>query len=165
MTDARCAEQEVSGTFACPICGVDMPHSHSETEQKAYHEEQLRGQLHGNEGDGWIRTELRRPKARGWYLCRGVEVHADQFGKPEDIWHHHPWWSQLSWFKWVREAGRHGYSDSEIAEVLHFDPYHGGFTLRNYLGDAVVSGAESRYPVIARPKYWRELPGFAKAQA
>jgi hypothetical protein len=27
---------ELKGTFACPICGVDSPHHHTEAEQRAY---------------------------------------------------------------------------------------------------------------------------------
>lgn len=146
---------EPKGTSACPICGLEIPHPHTEAEQSAYREEQLRGAV-----DGWIRTELRRPKERGWYLCRGVEVPADQFGKPKDFWDNHPRWSQLSWFKWVRTGGARGWSESEIPEVLFFDPMWGGWQLLNLLGNAVPSGAESRHRVEAKPKYWRELPGF-----
>ena len=145
---------EPIGTFACPICGVDVPHSHTEDEQKAYHEEQLRPK------DGWIRAQLQKPKERGWYLCRGVEIDRDQFGKAKDIWDHHPRWSQLSWFKWVRDGGARGWMEYEIPEVLFFDPIYGGWQLRNLLGNAVPSGAESRHRVMADPKYWRELPGF-----
>lgn len=153
MSEKLTSEHQLTGTFSCPICGVGVPHSHTETEQKAYHEEQLRGQMHGNTGDGWIRSDLRRPKERGWYLCRGVEItHPEHPYNERD--------SQLSWFIWVRDAARHGLMDSEICEVLHFDPIYGGFTLRNRLGNAVHSGAESRWPVICHPKYWRELPEF-----
>jgi|ERR1700733_3383086 len=137
MTHDRMAGIELSepkGTFACPICGIDVPHPHTESEQKAYREEQLRG---GIGVDGWIRNELRRPKERGWYLCRGIDVPADQFGKPKDFWDHHPRWSQLSWFKWVRTGGASGWSESEIQEVLFFDPMWGGWRLRNLLGNAV----------------------------
>lgn len=155
---------EPTGTFACPICGTDKPHCHTEGEQKAYHEEQLRGQpLHA---DGWIRSDLQMPKERGWYLCRGVEIEADQYGKPADFWDHHPRWSQISWFLWVRAAANQGYSDSQIPEVLYFDPMWSpySFTLRNFLGNAVPSGAESRHRVVAHAKYWRQVPAFQEAK-
>lgn len=151
---------ELAGTFACPICGVDKPHPHTEEQQKAYHEEQLRGSFHAN-GDGWIRTELRQPKERGWYLCRGVEVPPDQFGKPKDFWDRNDRWSQLHWFNWVRHAGNSGWSEEEIQEVMFYEPIYGGWRLRNFLGNAVPSGAESRHRVTAYPKYWRQLPDFA----
>jgi len=152
---------EAQGTFACPICGVESPHSHSEATQAAYREEQISGRFYG-EGDGWIRTELHRPKERGWYLCLGVEIDADQFGKPKDIWERHDRWSQLSWFKWVRQGGARGHLESDIPEVLYYDPFYGGWQLRNLLGNAVYSGAENRHRVQAEPKYWRELPPFIK---
>jgi hypothetical protein len=156
---------EPTGTFECPICRIDHPHAHTDAQEKAYREEQLRGQFqHGSESkDGWNRIELKQPKERGWYLCRGIEIPADQFGKPKDIWDHHPRWSQLSWFNWVRSGGMRGWSENEIPEVLFFDPIYGGWQLRNLLGNAVVSGAESRHRVTAYPKYWRELPGFTNS--
>ena len=40
MTSDLQVSEESRGTFACPICGVDVPHPHTESEQKAYHEEQ-----------------------------------------------------------------------------------------------------------------------------
>jgi hypothetical protein len=151
---------ELVGTFACPICGVDVPHPHSDAQQKAYHEEQLRG---GIACDGWIRAELRQPKERGWYLCLGVEVPPDQFGKPKDFYDRNDRHSQLHWFNWVRQAGNVGWSDQEIQEVLFYEPIYGGWRLRNCLGNAVRSGAESRHRVAAYPKYWRELPGFTNS--
>ena len=158
--DTETDMSEPTGTFACPICGVDVPHPHTEEEQAAYREEQVSGRWYNS--DGWNRTLLRRPKERGWYLCRGVEVPRDQYGPSSgDIWNPNERWSQLSWFLWVREAARGGLMDEEICEVLHFDPMHNGFTLRNFLGNAVVSGAESRRPVVAYPKYWRRLPEFS----
>ncbi len=146
-----------TGTFACPICGTEVPHPHTEAEQKAYREEQLHPRQ-----DGWNRTELKKPNKRGWYLCVGVEVPADQYGKPKDFWDNNEQWSQLSWFAWVRLGGARGWSENEIQEVLFYDPMYGGWQLRNFLGNAVISGAESRHQVRANPKYWRELPYFKK---
>lgn len=136
---------EATGTFACPICGYDKPHPHSEAEQAAYREDQMRG------NDGWTSNAKRRPAKRGWYLCRDVEV---PFKRPGfDDWN--PRSSQLSWFLWVRDGASCG---DKVPEVLHFDGTR--WSLRNLLGNAAVSGAESRYEVEACPRYWREVPAL-----
>ena len=144
----------IRGTFACPICGVDTPHGHSQKEIDAYQAD-MRAQ------DGWTSTACRQPKESGWYLCVDIEVPQNQYGEKNDFWHSHPKWSQLWWFKWVREIGARGQEDN-VPEVLYWDRTYNGWQLRNYLGDAVPSGEESRYRVIALPKYWRELPPMPK---
>jgi hypothetical protein len=144
--------EELRGSFACPICGRDTPHHHSDEQVVAYQENEL------HRGDGWISVTLRQPTKRGWYLCSDIVVDPNQYGKKKDFWDHHPLWSQLSWFLWVRDGGRSGNMDNEIQEVLFYDPLDGGWRLRNLLGNAAVSGAESRRTVHATPKYWRELP-------
>lgn len=145
---------EPQGTFDCPICGVGTPHPHSEEQQAAYREEQLAGRFPAK--DGWHRTILIVPKQHGWYLCREIEIPRDQYGPlGNDIFNLNPRAAQLSWFLWVREGGER--YDKNIPEVLHFEPTR-GWRLRNLLGDAVRSGAESRREVAATPKYWREFP-------
>lgn len=145
---------EAEGTFACPICGYDKPHHHSDKQVAAYREDQARN-------DGWTSAQHRNPKKSGWYLCLGVEIDLHQYSEPKGFWGHHPRWSQLSWLKWVREAGARQGADSEheVQEVLYFDALgQRGWYLRNWLGNAVPSGAESRFSVGAQPKYWRDLP-------
>jgi len=153
--------EELRGTFACPICGYDKPHAHSDAEQKAYHEEQLRSQWPST--DGWKRTIIKKPPIPGWYLCRGIEIPGDQYGEKKDFWDRHPMFSQLAWFIWCREGGQHGDAGNDIPEVLYFESLpNARFVLRNLLGDAVPDGHENRRRVIAYPKYWRELPAFEK---
>lgn len=142
-------ERDVVGTYTCPICGLDKPHHHPDEQVLAYREDQIRR-------DGWTSAAHRQPKESGWYLCFGVEVNPDQYGKKKDFWTANERWSQLSWFIWVREAGSHGVAECEIPEVLYFDR-NSGWKLRTFLGNAIVSGAESRFPVYAKPKYWRDL--------
>jgi hypothetical protein len=149
--------EELRGTFACPICGYDKPHAHSEEEQKAYHEEQLRGQFPST--DGWNRTAIKKPTMPGWYLCRGIEIPPDQYGVKKDFWTPNQRYSQLSWFLWCRKAGQNGCFGDEVPEVLYFSR-ESVFSLRNFLGDAVPSGHENRRRVVAYPKYWREIPSF-----
>jgi len=159
MEQSHKQTEELVGTFTCPICGHDQPHAHSDIQQKAYHEEQLRAGWPAV--DGWNRTDVQTPTGAGWYLCRGIEVPQEQYGKAKDFWHPNEMESQLSWFKWVRTGGCNSHTSDEIGEVLYFDPNF-GFMLRNLLGNAVRSGDESRRRVIACPKYWRELPPFKK---
>ena len=147
-------EPEAQGTFACPICGHDKPHHHPDEQVAAYREDQERD-------DGWTSPVHRQPKEDGWYLCAGVEVDADQFGGPQDGYLAEHRWRQLSWLKWVREAGaRQGPGwEHEVQEVLYYSRRgQSGWYLRNWLGNAVPSGEESRFPVRAQPKHWRELP-------
>lgn len=145
-------EAEAQGTMACPICGVDRPHWHSDEQTAAYREDQI------HQGDGWVSAAHRQPAVPGWYLCADIKIDRKQFGEKKDFWAPNDRWSQLSWFLWVREAGTHGAWENEIPEVLFYDPRAGGWFLRNFLGNAVPSGAESRHAVSAEPKYWRDLP-------
>ena len=149
------ADDTPTGTFACPICGYDKPHHHPEEQVEAYRADAVRD-------DGWTTTQARNPKESGWYLCSGIEVDLEQFGEPSGFYDHHPKWSQLHWLKWVRQAGNAGlYNERDIPEVLYFDKrqdHFGGWRLRNFLGNAVASGAESRFPVHAQPKFWRPIP-------
>ena len=156
-------QTEARGTFACPICGYDKPHHHPDNQVAAYREDQMRN-------DGWISTTHRNPRESGWYLCLGVDVPADQYGTSRGI-GDNPRWSQLSWFKWVRDAavhaaGAHYVSEAELQEVLFFDDRPGaavrGWRLRNFLGDATPSGVETRRAVWAQPTFWRELPAPPK---
>ena len=140
--------EELRGTFSCPICGYDKPHAHSDEQTAAYHEDQI------HRDDGWINAAHQDPERSGWYLCSGVQIDPEQFGKPEDFWDRNDRRSQLSWLIWVRNGASYG----DIPEVLFFERTSGGWQLRNLLGDAVVSGADCRYAVHAKPKYWRELP-------
>jgi hypothetical protein len=146
------AEEEMRGTYDCPICGIDYPHHHPDEKVLAYREDQI----HRN--DGWTSTAHHQPKERGWYLCLGVEIDPDQYGKKKDFWDHHPLWHQLSWFLWVRSGANAGHNNDEIPEVLYYDQTYSRWSLRNLLGNATRSGAESRKTVFAKPKYWRELP-------
>ena len=141
------------GTFACPICGHDQPHYHPDEQVAAYRADSARD-------DGWISTKHRQPKKSGWYLCAGVKIDPDQCGAKKDFQTPDDQWSQLSWLKWVRDIGALHLPEHEIQEVLYFDGRHGGsvWRLRNFLGIAVISGAEARFPVRARPEYWRDLP-------
>ena len=138
-------DQTPSGTFACPICGHDRPHAHTEAEKHGYWEDQVRA-------DGWTSTDKQRPKERGWYLCLGVEFPKEACGFRRD---------QLSWFKWVRDAMCRGQRDAEIPEVLYFDQFD-GWSLRNALGDAHYDGSEGRHRVVVYPRYWREIPALSK---
>lgn len=153
---------KAKGTFACPICGHDKPHHHPDKQVAAYREDQVRN-------DGWISTAHRQPNKGGWYLCLGVEVPNDYGKNPDDGFLAHQRWSVISWLNWVRNGGaicgRYTTTESEIQEVLFYD-HDGvfrGWRLRNLLGNAVPSGAESRFAVYAKPKYWRELPAGLKA--
>ena len=150
-------EQELHGSSVCPICGVDRPHWHSDEQTAAYREDQVHG------GDGWTSVALRQPKEWGFYLCLDVRIDPDQYGKPKDFWQGHERWSQLSWFLWVRDGGKMGRTERDIPEVLFYDNIQGNWQLRNLLGNAAVSGAESRHPVIANPRYWRPLPVARKS--
>lgn len=125
----------LGGTFACPICGYDKPHGHSEEVQAAYRDDQIRN-------DGWTSTIKRTPAESGWYLCADVEV-------PYNGDH------QLSWFLWVRQGAARG---EKVPEVLYWDAMYQSWTLRNLLGNATVSGEESRHRVYAAPRYWRDVP-------
>ena len=91
-------DDDLNGTFACPICGLDKPHHHPDEQVAAYREDQVRR-------DGWTSVAHRQPKESGWYLCLGIEVDPDQYGKKKDFWTPNERWSQLSWFRWVRNAG------------------------------------------------------------
>lgn len=119
----------------------------------AYHADQERA-------DGWTSTAHRQPKEDGWYLCLGIEIDLEQYGSPKDFWHANERRSQLSWLLWVREAGASYCAAGGIQEVLRFERSHGRpvWTLRNFLGNATPSGAESRFAVEAQPEYWRDLP-------
>lgn len=147
------SDETIKGTFACPICGLDRPHHHPEAQVVAYREDQIRA-------DGWISTAHRQPEGRGWYLCKDIEIDPEQYGPirdQDDDWsYQNPRWSQLSWFLWVRDGGEVG---DHPPDVLFYDRSCRNWRLRNLLGNAVRSGAESRFAVFAQPKYWRELPG------
>lgn len=134
------------GTFACPICGDDTPHGHSEDVQTAYREDQIRN-------DGWTSAIKRKPEKSGWYLCSGIEVPFNP-KKRSDGWMGQRS-AQLSWFLWVRGAMNFW---GAPPEVLYWDDVMQQWYLRNCLGNASVSGAESRYRVHATVKYWREIP-------
>lgn len=143
-------DEESRGTFACPICGLDTPHYHSEEQVAAYREDTIRH-------DDWVSAAHRNPKESGWYLCLGVEVDPSQYGEPKSFMGNERW-SQLSWLLWVRFGGNNGSRPEEIPEVLWYGLRDGRWRLRNLLGNAVRSGAESRFAVRACPKYWRALP-------
>jgi hypothetical protein len=147
------AKSELKGTFACPICGLDKPHAHSEAEQKGYREDQIRN-------DGWTSTAKRRPSESGWYLCMDVEVPREQYGQYDDS----PNARQLSWFLWVRSATVNPIQEKSVPEVLHFDRVTQRWTLRNCLGDATPSGREMRVEVSAKPRYWRSVPPLGSAE-
>ena len=151
--------EEPQGTFACPICGIDTPHWHSDEQTSAYREDQI------YRDDGWTSAAHQQPKNRGWYLCLHVAIPREQFGEKKDFWDIHTMWSQLSWFLWVRDGGCQSRLSSEIPEVLWFDPLYKRWQLRNLLGNATPSGAETRKSVLALPKYWRELPKIRKVTA
>ena len=144
---------EPEGTYACPICGLDRPHYHPDEQVAAYREDQVRS-------DGWTSTAHRLPKKRGFYLCLGVEVDPNQFGTKKDFWTPNARWSQLAWFKWVRDGGANYIPERQIQEVLYLEDNYGQpyWRLRNLLGNAVPSGVESRFAVRASPKFWRNLP-------
>lgn len=150
-------EQAPQGTFACPICGHDKPHPHSDEEIAAYRDNQMRGD------DGWTSCVLGKPTKSGWYLCLGIKVPLDQKQAPKDVWDNSkPQWSQLSWFLWVREGAARD-METRVPEVLYYDHLLQRWSLRNLLGNAVPSGEESRWAVIAYPKYWRSVPALGQA--
>lgn len=141
------------GTFACPICGVAKPHHHPDKQVAAYRDDQIRG-------DGWTSYDHKSPSKDGWYLCVGIEVGQDQYGsKDEHGFQARERWAVLSWFKWVRDAAARHQPETEVPEVAYFYSEYGRpvWHLRNFLGNAVPSGAESRWPVQVRPKFWRAV--------
>src|SRR5690242_21053165 len=119
----------MNGTFACPICGQDTPHGHPNEVVVAYRADQIRN-------DGWTSTIKAQPTESGWYLCRDVDVPSTQ--NLND--------SQLGWFLWVRDGKAQG---QQIPEVLHYCRMRQRWTLRNLLGNASISGRESRWEVEA----------------
>lgn len=143
----RCEVNEAQGTFACPICGYDEPHAHSEAEQQAYRDDQIRN-------DGWRSALIKRPTESGWHLCIGVEV-----AHIKDD-------SQRHWFLWVRDfmMGVSGcWKQEQVPEVLYYSKSDDAWMLRNALGNATSSGKEMRRPVEARVKLWREIPSIGKS--
>jgi hypothetical protein len=146
---------EAIGTFACPICGYDKPHSHDDAVVAAYREDQIRN-------DGWISAIKQLPTKSGWFLCLGIEVAADQRGKPAHFDDYRPQWSQLSWFKWVREGAARDV-EARVPEVLYWDHIYSTWSLRNLLGNAVPSGEDVRWRVLASPRYWRDVPPLGSA--
>lgn len=94
--------------------------------------------------DGWRSVADRQPDDSGWYLCHNVEVAS----RPEN--------PQHCWFIWVRDFMTR--DTKPIPEVLFYYRSTKSCYLRNALGNAVVSGRESRTPVVAQPTYWRKVP-------
>jgi hypothetical protein len=139
------AQSEPQGTFECPICGLDQPHYHPPTQVNAYHADQIRN-------DGWVSVAHKLPRKSGWYLCTRVNIDADQYND------HGSRSQQLGWLLWVRDGGSFYDRLHQIPEVLYYDHVEQSWQLLNLLGNAVPSGAESRFPVYARPKYWQPLP-------
>ena len=125
----------LGGTFSCPICGYDQPHSHSDEEQAAYRDDQIRN-------DGWISAIKQTPAKSGWYLCADIEVPCNGD-------------HQLSWFLWVRQGAARG---EKVPEVLYWDKMYNNWSLRNLLGNATESGKDLRRNIYAIPRYWRDVP-------
>ena len=146
-------DEKLVGTFACPICGRDTPHSHSEDAVQGYRSDSIRD-------DGWVSAAYKQPEERGWYLCLDVKINLLQYGDPPKMFSgSNELYSQLWWFNWVRSGGEGSTLRKDIPEVLYFEGAPSfSWRLRNLLGNASVSGAESRRTVMATPKYWRQLP-------
>jgi hypothetical protein len=151
-------EAKALGTFACPICGVAVPHGHPDAVVAAYRSDQIRN-------DGWTSAIKAQPKESGWYLCLVVEIDPKQRGEPRKMFEHAPQWSQLSWFLWVRLGAARGPSPvAGIPEVLFWDSLYRRWSLRNLLGNAVASGDEARWTVEAQPRLWREVPAVKTSE-
>lgn len=144
LSDQLGAGAGAKGTFACPICGVGEPHGHPDDVIAAYRYDQVRN-------DGWTSTIKALPKHSGWYLCREVTIPRKQNQDASVL---NP---QLSWFLWVRDGAARDI-ETAVPEVLHYEALDQRWSLRNLLGNATMSGAESRYRVYASPRYWREVP-------
>jgi hypothetical protein len=131
---------ELRGTFACPICGQESPHHHSDEQVAAYRDDQVRR-------DGWTSAVVRLPRDRvgGFYLIRGHHIKV-----PKDD------YSNVSYNVYQRVTEGPGYP----AEVAQWDESHQSFALLHWAGNARLDGSEGRSPVFVTPTHWRDLPAF-----
>lgn len=126
---------EARGTFACPICGSETPHYHSDEVTEAWREDERRA-------DGWTSVSVRAPKSPGFYLCSGHELEGvDVVARAV-----------------ARDRNERG---GFPAEVLKFSPMYGFWLLQA----PFIGSSMKRRLIFVSPRLWRPLPAIGAASA